>query len=361
MKPFAITRRMKQRGHAFVLAALCSLAIPVAAEQIRVEPIWLARNCLDRGTADQPLSGKAFEACLNKKIEDLPPLDKTKRELFGERYDPAQYVKCRLQLNGRNNSACDVFVLRRRESVEVIPKGAKPPKWPHPPAKEVYRAHMAPKKYWENLCAEEAGDTVFQRAENVEGILNVRPRSWHSDLELRDRYVLEDPYSITDPVGDPKLESVLVQPYGGRYRFLEVAYVDYVAKFQRVAPTRSKPRFQTYANGRFVSVPYIVERSDSPDVAARYGTSWRGIRRPHDRENGIAGVEIALFDLWTGEILAFRRGFALAGVERRAQQGIWWMSSERCPDERRNSVRDFIYDVLQPIKDINVSIKPLEG
>jgi hypothetical protein len=44
---------------------------------------------------------------------------------------------------------------------------------------------------------------------------------------------------------------------------------------------------------------------------ARYGFTWRGIQRPHDREMAIAGGELIVLDLETNEVIAVRRGYAL--------------------------------------------------
>ena len=59
--------------------------------------------------------------------------------------------------------------------------------------------------------------------------------------------------------------------------------------------------------------PMIDERVK--DLKSRYGFTWRGITRPHDRELGIAGGEVHRFDLQTNEVLAVRRGY-LRVVER---------------------------------------------
>ncbi len=44
---------------------------------------------------------------------------------------------------------------------------------------------------------------------------------------------------------------------------------------------------------------------------ARYGFTWRGIKRPHDRELGIGGGELIVLDLQTNEVMAVRRGYAI--------------------------------------------------
>lgn len=53
-------------------------------------------------------------------------------------------------------------------------------------------------------------------------------------------------------------------------------------------------------------------------LKSRYGYTWRGIRRPHDRELGIVGGELIVMDMLSNEVLAVRRGFIRSGyVERR--------------------------------------------
>ncbi len=56
---------------------------------------------------------------------------------------------------------------------------------------------------------------------------------------------------------------------------------------------------------------------------SRYAITWRGIRRPNDREMGIAGGELIVLDLETNEVLGVRRGYAL-------YRGSWEMTSV-CP------------------------------
>jgi hypothetical protein len=186
-------------GIALLTVLGCLAATPSAAEQrIEVKEVWLKRNCLDKGTGDHPLIGPEFEACLRKKIEPLPPLDKSKREFFGERYDPKRYVACRLRPGGRNDGACDVYVLRRREWPEYWPEGAKRIKWPEAPKESVYRRGMSPKQYWEALCKAEAGEFIYKTVKDVEGFLLIRPRGAETDIAMRDKYVIEDAYGLRE-------------------------------------------------------------------------------------------------------------------------------------------------------------------
>ena len=65
-------------------------------------------------------------------------------------------------------------------------------------------------------------------------------------------------------------------------------------------------------------------------LSSRYGVTWRGINRPHDRELGIAGGEMIVLDLQGNEVLAVRRGFIRSGGVKNLT-GIWWLTGHVCP------------------------------
>lgn len=89
---------------------------------------------------------------------------------------------------------------------------------------------------------------------------------------------------------------------------------------------------------------------------SRYGYTWRGIHRDHDREFGIAGGELIVLDLQTGEILGVRRGFARTGTYGRTTN---WEFTPVCPRyEIRSRSKDFdfsywfIRKVLRPVNPV---------
>jgi hypothetical protein len=348
-----------------IISAALAMAIPRlhAAQPIEVKEAWLKRDCKDKGTLDHPTSNPEYEACLRKLIEPLPPLDKNRRELFGEQYDPSKYIACRTRPGNRTNSACDIYILRRREWPEYWPEGAKKIEWPDSPKEGVYRKGMKPKEYWEALCKQEAGEFVYGGAEGVEALYSARPRGQASDQELADRFVLEDPFTYSDVQASAAPQDYFVQPFLGTYRVLEmrnsVSSSGFVQFFRSEKPTG--PPFQTMKDGRWVRVPYIVSRLPTHTISAKYAYSWRGITRPHDRELGIAGGELAITNIATGELLGFRRGFALSGQVPNSASGFWWLSAQRCPAKNGiSSNMAFIQRVLRPIPRINESIKAAE-
>jgi hypothetical protein len=351
------------------LACAVSVAIVLAvpqvslAQPVEVREASLKRNCLDKGTSDRPLVGQEFEACLRKQIEGLPALDTTRHEHFGERYDPQKYVECRLQPGNRNSSACNVFILRRREWPEYWPDNAVRPKWPEAPKASVYREGMKPREYWEALCRSEAGEFVYKKVKDVKSIYNVRPHGVATDDELSDRFVLEDPFTYTDVRRSLKPEEYFVQPFLGRYSSYESRDPKDSAVLFRFfrSDTPTGPPYQTFLDNRRVRVPYVVGKRPIESVASRYSYTWRGITRPHDRELGIAGGELLIADLATGETLAMRRGFARSGYVPNKVSGFWWLSAERCPAGKGNAPNMvFIRSVLQSVPSVNAYIEPLE-
>src|SRR5690606_8693603 len=92
----------------------------------------------------------------------------------------------------------------------------------------------------------------------------------------------------------------------------------------------------------------IVEVSEN--LSSKYGFTWRGIVRPHDRELGIGGVEIIVLEIETGRVLAFLRGYERFSVtEGMGLSGAQWVG--RCPMPRKGAFyqdRDFLMEVLIP-------------
>lgn len=347
----------------FGVATVLATAIPRsdAAQPIDVKDAWLKRDCMDKGNSDQHISKEEFEACVRKQIESLPPLDKNRRELFGEQYDPSKYLACRTKPGNRANSACNVYVLRRREWPEFWPEGAKRIKWPDAPKDSVYRKGMKPREYWEALCKAEAGEFVARTVNEIRGVFGIRPRSNSTDLEKYDRNVLEGAFLATDILDWNEPEHALVQPYGGRYDFLERRgdKEDEVLQIARIDPSQAKERWQTGREGKFVTIPMVLQRRSSKLAKSTHGYTWRGISRERDRENGISGGEMIVVDLRSGEILGIRRGFALSGQGPTSR--VNWATALRCPSVNSAAPNaEFVYRILRPRTDANDSFRSWE-
>jgi hypothetical protein len=259
--------------------------------------------------------------------------------VVGKLYDPKKYEECVKERPG--SSRCNVYLLKRVENPEYWPYPDVPPvKWPEAPKESVYRKGMTRMEYWQALCKAEAGEFIYRVVEDVEGLYMIRPRNREPEHADYDRWVREDPYGYGD--GDEQWDAPrkLVGPtqrdikQSDRFRFLYL----YLERPSIKHPLSGREK---YWHPSMVAEPPIgakhalyfnngesletLEVRYSSQLVSRYGYTWRGIRRPHDRELGIAGGELVVVDLRTNEVLGVRRGFRLGPPDpRRELDLVWW-------------------------------------
>jgi len=234
-------------------------------------------------------------------------------------------------------------------------------KIPNPvPVDSGYKPGMTPEQYFDYLCKTEAGEFIYKTVENVEGFYLMRPSKRATDYEMEHLYGLEAPYvEVHGEYYSP--EEYFVQPHMGKYQFLEVP----LAKSQDTSSYRRYYRddhahpgkqYQTAINGKAVFVPYVVAEAQTDTLKSKYGVTWRGITRPHDRDLGIAGSELIVLNLETNEILAVRRGYKRTGGVRNLT-GVWWLAGQTCPKLSDRPDHWFIKDVLKPAPNLEIKEK----
>jgi hypothetical protein len=188
-------------------------------------------------------------------------------------------------------------------------------KIPNPvPEDSGYRPGMTQQEYFEHLCKNEAGEFIFKTADNVEGIYQIRPRRIYSHGEWQHLYALEDPYGywvgewegVGLEIQQPDLYSFFeIHPSANRklsldlHRFFDRSVIDAPPAWATIA------RYSGYDNRS--SLTMRIEYDTKP--RARYGFTWRGVKRAMDREMGIAGGELIVLDLQTSEVMGVRRGY----------------------------------------------------
>ncbi|MBS0169406.1 MAG: hypothetical protein JSR62_03560 [Nitrospira sp.] len=235
-------------------------------------------------------------------------------------------------------------------------------KIPNPvPEDSGYKPGMTSREYFDHLCKAEAGEFIYKTVENVEGLYMMRPREYANDYMQEHLYAMEDPYGYMDAESqDP--EFLFVGPL--RYKFLEHPLApskkpswgkSFLDKSYFIAPS-NRAQYERYlgSNGRD---PRTMTKEYGAVRNARYGYTWRGIVRPHDREMGIAGGELIVLDLESGEVLGVRRGYIRTGNVRNNLTGVWWLTGQACPyyQYRAGRSRDFdfaywfIGKVVKPI------------
>jgi len=183
---------------------------------------------------------------------------------------------------------------------------------PHDKPQVVYSPGMSAETYFKQLCEKEAGEWVFKTAEGVEGLFQGRnlntdtPSAGYTDLIIS--------YKEAGYISTKDMQDSLVQPYHGRYNYLErlrdwnEVGEPYV-RFFRGAEVPGHPKEGTQKNRVPVYVPYIVNREQTDTLKSRYGFTWRQVVDKDATENGIVGSELIIFDRTTKDVLAFKRSF----------------------------------------------------
>jgi hypothetical protein len=199
---------------------------------------------------------------------------------------------------------------------------------PNPvPADSGYRPGMTPVEYFEHLCKNEAGEFIFKTVDNVEGIRLLRPREPADDYMFQDLYAMEDPYGhwqgdAEEPgfqfVG-PSKYAYIETPLRRSIRKTTLKEFRHSSLYTSPAAGQTLERYVGYNKRSRKSLQ--LEYDSRPK--SRYAITWRGIKRPNDREMGIAGGELIALDLDTNEVLGVRRGYAL-------YHGSWEMTRV-CP------------------------------
>jgi hypothetical protein len=221
-------------------------------------------------------------------------------------------------------------------------------------------------QYFNHLCQTEAGEWIFKKERNVEGIYFARPQKAPTSDVMADPYGPEMPWiqRVFILQSDNKALDQgrwFIQPPLYNYRFVEqphrsVEWQKYINQpYVRLdGYTRERARDQ---NGKLTDYYKDKDPMQATGVAAptaRYGYTWRGLRRERDREYGIAGGELLIYDLHTKEVLAARRQFLIAGKNPRGKGEAMWEVAASCAQTRSSGLSgeftQFAFDVLETIE-----------
>ena len=283
-------------------------------------------------------------------------------ETPGQRFDRAMKrlaENCAKRKLEPGDATCDRLKLKPADPLATEEgRFAHSIKIPNPvPEDSGYNPGMTPEQYFDHLCKTEAGEFIYKTVENVDGLYLMRVRKRPTDYELENLYALEDPFGAVQ-TGVFKPQDYLIQPPFGPYAFLEIPNSigpkpksgDRYSRYFRRSPENSKRDFVYMKDSHSERVPYLVDVEPSAFLKSRYGYTWRGIKRPHDRELGIAGSEMIVLDLETKGILGVQRSFIRSGGVRDNLTGIWWLNGQICQQSEgeEHSPFSFVKKVLRP-------------
>lgn len=219
-------------------------------------------------------------------------------------------------------------------------------------------------QYFDHLCSTEAGEWIFKKVSKVEGFYFSRPQGAPTTDTLTDPYGPEMPwiqraFLLT---GDSlKWQGAwFIQPPIYNYRFHEQPRRETTWQADIKEPY---VRLFGYKREFFVKPGQVVadwnEREPMqvigiPALTTKYGYTWRGLKRARDREHGIAGGELLIYDLQTKEVLAVRRQFLIASHNPRGAGKAMWEVAASCPKSPSNGLTgeftQFAFDVLETIE-----------
>lgn len=245
------------------------------------------------------------------------------------------------------NHRCDITKLQPADPLATEEgRFAHSIKIPNPvPGDSGYKPDMTPEQYFEHLCKTEAGEFIYKTVENVEGLYLMRSREQVNDHKLQHLYALEDPYAYSDIETDAP-QKLFINPPWWRYKFFEIR------KSRPASSDRTETHYLHYFGYVQDKSPMNIEEASS--LKSRYGYTWRGIERPHDRELGIVGGELIVMDLHANEVLAVRRGFIRIGDVRNLT-GAWWLGGHVCPTYKHANAYtyEFLSKVLKPTSEVS--------
>lgn len=309
-------------------------------------------------------------------------------ETVAERFDQAMKKlaeRCAKNPPKPGNTDCDPLKLKPADPLTTEEgRFAHSIKIPNPVPKDSgYKPGMTAQEYFDHLCKTEAGEFIFKTVEGVPGIMQMRPREHATDYMLQHLYLLEDPYGETygeefnmgpEALKVGTIQSSFVNPSysdsvkGGywlykpdqNYKFLEkpipLHLQDPTDGAKYLHYTKPNTDKMIIENGRYLypigQEPKMIEERVK-ELKSRYGFTWRGIKRPDDRESGIAGGEVIVLDSHTSEVLAVRRGYLRTANIRETGGRVWWLGAQSCPSNRPGADTAFIRKVLKPSKSVN--------
>lgn len=220
-------------------------------------------------------------------------------------------------------------------------------------------------RYFNHLCSTEAGEWIFKKVQRVDGFYFARPQGAPTSDTLTDPYGPEMPWIqraflltgdslkwqggwfiqpplynyhfVEQPRRETKWQANIKEPYVRLFGFTTERERDYEGKlvdsFKQTTPMQ------------VVGIPALT---------TKYGYTWRGLRRAQDREHGIAGGELLIYDLQSKEVLAVRRQFLIASHNPRGAGKAMWEVAARCQQLHEGpgsgEFTQFSFDVLETVE-----------
>ena len=260
------------------------------------------------------------------------------------------------------------------------------------PKGEVQKRVEDGKAYWEEKCRTVAGEKIYRKVENVEGVLlmKVRPRAgerewadrnWPGAAFARERWGSEyiesflaferpstgqngalipitpenrgDVYTTRDPNGLPgyRWVEVIDEKDGQRYRYTGSNRI--VGRKDVNAPN-VKINIERNPNYDLNIYGWVLDKTPATSPPPRYGVTYEDHVIPEERYLGIASSTVKVIDLKTNEVLGEMTRYAWSPGAPSRVNPVPWLTAYRCPDHAVGTdqyTRKFVDQILIPAKE----------
>jgi hypothetical protein len=232
----------------------------------------------------------------------------------------------------------------------------------------------AGKALWQEKCRTVAGEKIYRKVENVEGLVLLKVRPQAGDREWADpmwpgaafaREATADHYINTflgyeeafGPDGKPR---PITKKYRGGintsfksgpkdrpgYRYVDVVDEKDSKRYRYVLIQKPRP------TSKIGWIDTVLDKAPAPDPAPRYGVTYEDHVIPDDRTLGVASSTVKVLDLQTNEVLGEMVRYAWTPGPSAANPSPW-LTAHRCPDHAvgtEAATRKFVDQILIPKK-----------
>ena len=236
---------------------------------------------------------------------------------------------------------------------------------------------LAGKAVWEEKCRTVAGEKIYRKVENVEGLLLMKVRPERTDRELADRmwpgaafareaavngyidtflayeYAL-NPAGRNDPVTPTNRGYISTDRRPGGlpgYRWVEVIDENDGQRYRYTG--RYDEPWKTDSSYSKTYIRFNLDKTPAPNPPPRYGVTFEDHVIPEERYLGIASSTIKVLDLKTNEVIGEMTRYAWSpGAPSRVNPSPW-LTAYRCPDQASTGAdtRKFVDQILIPAKE----------
>ncbi len=247
--------------------------------------------------------------------------------------------------------------------------------------REATKARMTDgKALFDEKCANVAGEKIYRKVENVEGLLLMKVRPERGDRELANRDWPGAAFA-RETRGDGFITSFLGYEYGSStldgtptpirpnyrgyissdrrpggvpgYRWVEVVDANDGQRYRYTG--RYDEPWKTDSSYSKSYVRFTLDKTISPSpTPPRYGVTFEDHVIPEERYLGVASSTLKVVDLQTKEALGEMTRYAWSpGAPSRVNPSPW-LTAYRCPDHARGNstaTRKFVDQILIPAKE----------